>query len=88
MDDYAAGYLAARRDVLRVEELDFEAGERQPADEPGDHQRGEHRGQDQEQQIVGGSESGDGDDDDRACEQQARACDLLASAGLEKGSKA
>jgi len=48
-----SGDAAARGDVLGNEKIELEAGHAEAADETGDEERGEHRGHDEEEEIVG-----------------------------------
>ena len=52
------GRPAAGRDVIRELDVELKPGNPQPADEPGNDERRGHRREDQEQQVVGGSERG------------------------------
>ena len=73
-----AGTVAAGRDVLRQHDIQFQPGEAEAAHEAGDEQRGQHRGQDQEQQVVGGDRRGHGDQRDGKGEHGAAARNPVA----------
>ena len=64
--------------MLGDEEIQFQAGQAQAADQAGDQEGGDHGGQDQEQQIVGRRHRGHTHQYSRGGEQQAAARDFVA----------
>lgn len=81
LDDDAPRDVAARRDMFGMQEFEFESGQRKTADETGDDQRGEHRGENQKQEVVGGSKCSESDDHRGRRKYIPGARDALAESG-------
>jgi hypothetical protein len=79
--------FSARGDVRGEQEIDFEPGEGEFADEAGDGQDREHRREDQEQEIVGGEDGGERYDDDGSAVGDSGAGDLLAEGAGPEGAE-
>ena len=73
-----AGHGAPRRNVLRHQEIQFQRGQAEPADQPRDQQGGEHGGQDEEEQVIGRDHRAEPDHQDGEGEQQPAVGDAVA----------
>ena len=63
--------------------VQFESGEAEPADQSRDQQRGQHRRDNEKQQVIRGDHGGEAHHQDGQSKQQSPASDLIANAARQ-----